>query len=146
MRKYIDAASNLLNESRAQQVSVFMNQPEITVLINPDAVQIDNYLRKLQYKVLRGHLGQRLIVWDGEWATHDHIDDTGEMGRLDGIRFTFSAWGAGPTVRLASYGRGSKFPVNPETLDDFETAAEILEFAKNSPLMKRAFGNATFQI
>lgn len=129
-RKWI----NVLAE-RVDSVEVHFRQPPILIFTNPNATQVESIFAKSKFKTIRGHLGHNLIVWDGGDTTHDHVDDSGEFGKLRYVRILVTDG----VIYVMSYGREQEKPDNPDTGEEFETHGEVLSFVRNNTHIKRAF-------
>jgi hypothetical protein len=125
-----------INEGQVRKVEVHFRQPEVIVYINPSAAQIDTALSRTQYACLRAHLGDKLLVWDAEFATHDHVDDCGEFGKLKYIRLLIEDH----KIRCMRYGYdGADFPTDPNTLEDLISHEQLVEAVQSHPLIMQAF-------
>lgn len=115
----------------------------VEVHVNPSSGDIARILKGSRNGTYRGVLGRDLIVWCADEVTHDHVDDSGGLGRLTGIRFM----GDQHRITLSTYGReGAEWPLNAETMDDFASDEEIEECFRHSPLVAKAFGTTPASI
>lgn len=124
-----------LNEGTIRKVYVHLNEPEVIVYTSPKPEQVAHCLSKSKYQTFRAHLDHRLIMWDGSDTTHDHMNDTGEFGRMDHIRL----WGNHERLHVVLYGQEMRYPLNPETGEQFERIQDIIDFVIASPLVAYSF-------